>query len=281
VLAEDFFAGVERQAGANLTTAGIFGKPKLASIFAGKKVDGTSFDPDFLFTPCTPGDSDPPPYCRGTGRLPDGYALTDDQVMTEVIRTVNEGVEADGARKRPNLTFVNLPNVDSTGHGTGGPDLSGAYQAAVRLVDQEIREFVDNQKRLGLWGRTTILFASDHSMDTTRAGSTPLQPVLEANPQTRGKFLVVNNGSVDMIYLKDRTAPVAEREQLLKDARATALLEQPAVDEALYRVPNSLDPGPQTTIDGAHPAWNVEGPARATSTSPRTTASPSTRAVPR
>ena len=263
VLAEDFFAAAKRQAGSAITTAGIFGKPKLAAIFSGKKVDPKTFDADFLFTPCTPGESEPPPYCRGTGRAPDGYAPTDDQVMTEVIRTVNEGVPADGQTKRPNLTFVNLPNVDSTGHGTGGPDLSSAYRAAIRLADQEIQDFVANQKRLGLWERTTMILVSDHSMDTTRLGATLLAPLLEADPSTRGRFLAVNNGSVDMIYLRDRTAPQAEQDRALADARRVLMTTEPPsnpIDEVLYRKPNAKDPGADKTLDGAHPGWKIAGP---------------------
>ena len=263
VLAEDFFAAAKRQAGSAITTAGIFGKPKLAAIFSGKKVDPKAFDADFLFTPCTPGDSEPPPYCRGTGRAPDGYAPTDDQVMTEVIRTVNEGVPADGQTKRPNLTFVNLPTVDSLAHGSGGPDLSTAYRAAVRLADQEIQDFVANQKRLGLWERTTMLLVSDHSLDTTRLGATLLAPILEADPSTRGRFLAVNNGSVDMIYLRDRTAPQAEQDQALADARRVLMTAEPPsnpIDEVLYRKPNGKDPGTEKTLDGAHPGWKIAGP---------------------
>ena len=60
----------------------------------------------------------------------DGYALFDRDVMDEVLRTAREGVRGDGrtftGRRRPGLTFVNLPGVDSAGHGTGrGP----AYDA--------------------------------------------------------------------------------------------------------------------------------------------------------
>ena len=105
VLAEDLFAAAKRQAGPAITTAGIFGKPKLAAIFSGRKVDPEAFDADFLSTPCTPGESDPPPYCRGTGRAPDGYAPNDDVVMTEVIGTVNEGVPA-GRPARVTVTVL-------------------------------------------------------------------------------------------------------------------------------------------------------------------------------
>ena len=51
----------------------------------------------------------------------DGYSLNDSDVMDEVLRTVREGVRGDGKTftgggARPNLTFVNLPGVDSAGH---------------------------------------------------------------------------------------------------------------------------------------------------------------------
>jgi predicted AlkP superfamily pyrophosphatase or phosphodiesterase len=249
--AESFFAAAERQQGDGITSAAIMGKPKLASIFATKRVDG-SYDADHLWTPCTPGET-PEPYCRGQGRPSDGYATTDAQVMDEVVRTVEDGVDADGARKRPNLTFVNFPTIDSAGHALGA---GAAYDEAIAMMDEQLRRFVETQKRLGLWERTVLFVVSDHSMDTT-----PVKTSLRARFALDGlesDVVVVQNGSVDMVYLKDRSRP--DRAAVLKALRESALKERPQVIEALYREPNPLDGGIANTLDGAHQGWRVAGP---------------------
>jgi hypothetical protein len=250
--AESFFAAARRQPGADqITTAAIMGKPKLASIFATKGIDGRSYDADHLWTPCTPGES-PEPYCRGQGRPSDGYAFTDEQVMDEVVRTIEEGVEADGARKRPNLSFVNFPTIDSAGHATGA---GAAYDEAIAMMDEQLRRFVETQKRLGLWERTVLFVVSDHSMDTT-----PTKTSLRAQFALDGlesDVVVVQNGSLDMVYLRDRSRP--DRFQVLKALRASALKQRPRVVEALYREPNPLDGGIANTLDGAHQGWRLAG----------------------
>jgi hypothetical protein len=84
----------------------------------------------------------------------------------------------------------------------------------------QIQRFVENQKAQGLWGRTVIFFVSDHSMDTT-------PPNLQTNSLERvfgddaDAVEVVLNGSVDMVYLKDRNRP--DRDALLKRLRDKAV----------------------------------------------------------
>ena len=89
--------------------------------------------------------------------------------MDEVLRTVREGVPGDGRTfsgrgARPNLTFVNLPGVDSSGHGTGR---GSGYDATVGAADDQIERFVAQQKQLGLWDRSVVVLLSDHSMETS------------------------------------------------------------------------------------------------------------------
>ena len=196
----------------------------------------------------TPGDDTP--YCRDVPVNPaTGYAASDAIVMDEVLRSVREGVPADGAVKRPNLSFVNFPQIDSAGHATG---TGAAYEAAIGIADDELRRFADQQRSLGLWGRTVMLVVSDHSMDTTPTG-------LAGPPVPRGglssdDYLIVQNGSVDMVYLKDRGR--ADRDAVLARMRAAAL---PAADEALYRVPNAADGGAAHTLAAVHPGWRIAG----------------------
>ena len=170
--AETFFRSIQRGA-PGLVTAGIFGKPKLARIFAGR--DGGRYDADYLWTPCRPQGDDYALLQAGPerGRTTATRWMTA-QVMDELLRTVREGVRGDGKTfsgggARPNLTFVNLPGVDSAGHASGR---GAAYDTAVGAADDQIERFVTQQKQLGLWGRSVLVLLSDHSMETsTRTGA--------------------------------------------------------------------------------------------------------------
>ena len=252
MLAESFFTTAKRLDAQRITTAGIFGKPKLADIFATQRVAPGRYDADFLWSPCNP--QTPTPYCdrSAPARPNDGYAVTDSEVMDVVVRSVAEGVDDGGARRRPNLTFVNLPTVDAAGHGFGTN--SGAYDEAIGLADAELSRFVANQKALGLWERTVMFVVSDHAMDTT-LGRTSLMQRYGAAGIDDG-VIVSQNGSVDMVYLTDRTS--AGRFAKLKALRAEALASE-GVDEALYREPNPADGGVAHTLDFVHPAWRIAG----------------------
>ncbi len=252
--AETFFAAAKRQSGGRVVTAGIFGKPKLAQIFAGRNVDRDTYDADFLYSPCDP--RDPSDFCdrSAPARPNDGYAITDGQIMDVVLRTVETGVDKGGTRRRPNLTFVNFPTIDASGHGFGTQN--GAYDAAIGMMDGELRRFVERQKALGLWSRTVVFVVSDHSMDTTLSKMS-LRLSLNAAGIPDDEVLIVQNGSVDMIYLADRTRP--DRAEFLKRVRE-AVLRTPGVDEALYREPNPADGGNAHTLAGVHPGWRIAGP---------------------
>ena len=148
--AETFFETVAKGPRAKeITTSGIFGKPKLGRLFA--KRSGGRYVADDLWAPCE-NQGDDPPYCERVPINPaTGQAAEDRIVMDEVVQTVDQGVAADGTRKRPNLTFVNFNNIDAAGHATG---TGSAYDTAISRADDQIERFVENQKRLGLWKRT-------------------------------------------------------------------------------------------------------------------------------
>lgn len=281
LLAETFFQTVQnRPDREEITTAGIFGKPKLGRIFAGRRLDPTRYDADYLWTPCPdfPGSGESPPYCDPSrtveARAGDSYAIDDSDVMDEVRRTVREGVRGDGrtfARpttgeaKRPQLTFVNFPAVDTAGHGTGTD--TGAYQQMIGDVDADLKAFVDQQKALGLWERTTMIVLSDHSMEFTAQKTTLGRRFTTAGvPSTA--YSIVQNGSAALIYLANRQAPQAQRDELLKKLRAAALdgaqssnpLAGPAAVEALYRLPNAADGGDANTLTKVHPGYRIVGP---------------------
>ena len=244
-------------------TAGIFGKPKLARIFAGRDATPGRYDADYLWTPCLPS-GDETPYCKEVPARPnDGYTLDDSTVMDEVMRTVREGVRGDGKTftgggARPSLTFVNFPGVDSAGHGAGrGP----AYDTAVGAADGEIERFVAQQKQLGLWGRSVIVLLSDHSMETTPQKSS-LTARFTAAGISSDDYAIVQNGSAAFVYAVRRDAG---RFALLKRLRAAALgdsaapLAGPPAVEALYREPNPEDGGSAHTLGAMHPAWRLGG----------------------
>ena len=254
LLAESFFAAVKRQRGARaLTSAGIFGKPKLAKLFSTKRITPGAYDADYLWTPCESQTSSDAEFCRDVPVNPaTDYALDDSVVMDEVLRSVREGVPAGGSTRRPNLTFVNFPQVDSVGHGTGART---EYEVAVAQMDEQLRRFVAQQKQLGLWERTVLFVVSDHSMDTTLAKTSLSQRFTAAG--IADGYQVIQNGSVDMVYLEDRESP--DRFELLRKLRAAAQ-EAANVDEALYREPNPLDGGDRNTLDAVHPGWRLAGP---------------------
>ena len=76
-------------------------------------------------------------------------------------------------------------------------------------------------------------------------------------------YLVVQNGSVDMVYLADRAAAgraADAREAARRGARAHAAgMGQTEVDEALYRAPNPADGGVEHTLGAVHPGWRIAG----------------------
>jgi predicted AlkP superfamily pyrophosphatase or phosphodiesterase len=244
-VAETVFEAIRREGNPDgLLTAAIFGKPKLGRIFQNSGVD-------HLWAPCASG-SDDDSYCGNVPTNPvTGYAVDDRTVMDEVLRTIREGIGAQ--HRRPDFTFVNLHQVDSAGHATGtGP----AYDTAIKQADDEIGRLVGELRSRGEWQRTVLILLSDHSMDTTLS-KTNLKGAFTTGGIASSDYVVVQNGSVDLVYLADRTSP--NRFELLKRMRAQALATD-GVNEALYREPNPADGGSANALAGAHPAWHLDGP---------------------
>ena len=78
-------------------------------------------------------------YCGSVPTNPvTGYAVDDKTVMDEVLRTIREGVGP--AKRRPDFTFVNLPQVDSAGHASApGP---APTTPPIGQADDEIERLV-------------------------------------------------------------------------------------------------------------------------------------------
>ncbi len=275
VLAQTVFEAIKRQGNPDrLITAAVFGKIKLGRIFAGRRFESARRDVDYLWAPCPSGSvpATERDYCANVPIDPIptvmDRTLDDTLVMNAVLATIRNGVEAGGQRRRPDFTFVNLPQVDNAGHFTGvntpnpgGPPIETAfgelrYQQAVALADGEIERLVTELRRRGEWDRTVLVLLSDHSHD-----SGPLRIVLTEELKAAGiperDFVVTQGGSTDAVYLANRTAP--NRHQLLARMRA-AILGLGGVDEALYREPNPADGGTRHTVSAVHPGWHAAGP---------------------
>jgi hypothetical protein len=249
--AETLFAALKRQTGGRFTTAFATGKPKLGRLFSGRTRDPGRTDADVIFAPCSgddlPGESS---YCSNVTLNPvSGYALDDRTVMDAVLAQMGQGPNGT----RPDFSFVNLHQVDSAGHATGtGP----AYGVAVGEADAQLQRLVQRLKDRGEWDRTVMIVLSDHSMETV-SGRPTLTSRYESAGIPASAFTVVQNGSVDMVYLNDRSSP--DRHALLARMRG-ATLAGGGVSEALYREPNPMDGGDAHTVGKVHPAWRVGGP---------------------
>jgi arylsulfatase A-like enzyme len=253
--AETVFGAIKHQGNPDgLLTAAVLGKPKLGRIFSGRTATPARRDVDYLWSPCTddPGDDE---YCETVPTIPRfGYTILDSQPMDVVLRTIRQGVPApDGTRRRPDFTFVNMPEVDNAGHSFGIS--TGAYDTAISQADDEIERLVTELRARGEWSRTVLVLLSDHSMDNTMT-KTSVDELFAGAGVPKSDFLVIGKSSIDLVYMSDRVSQT--RFAKLKTMRATALATG-NVSEALYREPNPLDGGSAHTLDAMHPAWHAAG----------------------
>lgn len=250
LVAQTLFAAAKRQAPGRYVTAFATGKPKLGRLFSGRTVDPSRSDADLIFAPCSSSPTEEERrYCSEVPLNPvSGYAVDDRTVMNAVLAQLSQGPNGT----RPDFSFVNLHQVDSVGHATGAGPL---YDVTVGEADAQIKRLVDVLKARGEWERTVMIVVSDHSMDTTLSKAT-LTSRLEDGGVPSTAFTAVQNGSVDMLYLSDRTSP--DRFALLKRMRE-AILAGGGVDEVLYREDNPQDGGARHTAAAVHPGWHVDG----------------------
>jgi type I phosphodiesterase/nucleotide pyrophosphatase len=272
---EVLFEAIKRQGNPDgLVTAALFGKSKLGRIFSGKNANPRGRDVDYVWAPCggapRPEDRE---YCDPDARVDPvpgvmDRTLDDSLVMGHVLRTIRQGVPVGRSMRRPDFTFVNLPQVDNAGHAAGtdpemvmtpafeGPFGELRYERAIGLADDEVRLLVSELRSRGDWGRTVLILLSDHSFDTVTNLVSMTSTFTNAGI-SRDDFVAPNgNSGADLVFLTNRKSP--RRFELLKRMRQAALATG-AVQEVLYREPNPLDGGGAHTIDGAHPAWRAAG----------------------
>ena len=251
VRAQTFFQSTTTKATRKkVTSAGIFGKPKLATLFAAKR-SKKKYAADYLWTPCsTVTKTD---YCGKAPTNSSGYA-DDKHTMDAVLTSVRKGVKTEnGKRKKPNLTFVNLPTIDTTGHAYGA---GSKYRKAASAADEQLDRFVQAAEE----ARPVVAHRDvpgERPLHGHHAGEVTLREVLDRGRHPRpSRSSSLQNGGTDMVYLADRTSP--DRFDLLQRMRAAALATS-GIDEALYREPNPADGDAANTLDGVHPGWHLTG----------------------
>ncbi len=233
---ETLFTVLEKEKG-EWVSAAVFGKWKLAQLF--RSSEG-QIGPDHLWSPMS---LDP--------------WVVDGKVMDEVLRTV--------ARKNPNLLFVNLPGVDLLSH-IFGPDSPEAHKGILE-ADRQIGRLLDFLKTEGLWREVVLMLTADHAFSSLEPSKENPYPAFSFGRELarRGmqNVVAVSNGGVEYVYLEtlDRSSPTlsAEEAEQLKAVRALAL-EQPEVEEALYRLPHPQDGGEEHCLRTVHPDWRLSHP---------------------
>jgi hypothetical protein len=226
-------------------SAALFGKSKLAMLFAGAQGNSA---PSIIW-----GDRQSEPKRGQPMPLPG----SDERTIDQVIRTI--------AEHRPIYTVVNLGDVDRFSHAFG-PESTQA-RSAVTKVDGLLSRLIDFLHGLASWNNTVVIVTADHGIEpTTAAGAARARTVnFEQDLQQRGirGLAVVTDGGVASAYIEAGPSPleelVHEQAELLKVARAVALSDR-GIAEALYQIPNPVDPSPLTVLDPAHPDWKLSNP---------------------
>lgn len=214
--ADTLFTAIDEQCD-DLRTAAILSKTYLHGIFSGDSDGDGQTDADHLW--------DPNPIVPGSGHAPDPF--TTEEALAEIP---NE----------PDLMFINLGDVDRSGH----VDPSGVQDPAVRRAvledtDAQVGRIVDAIEAAGAWDSTILFVVSDHSMDWSTPGDfVTLDEVFAADERTVGNYQIVQNGGVDNIYV----TPDATGKWRVRAALYELAAQTDGVANVYYRRPNSRDP---------------------------------------
>jgi ectonucleotide pyrophosphatase/phosphodiesterase family member 5 len=170
---------------------------------------------------------EPQPRVPVTDHAPD--AIT----MTTAIDYVD--------RYDPALTFVNLGDVDRTGHADlTGTTVQVARRAALVSTDTELARFESFLRTTGRWERTVWILLADHSMDfSVPTNLIGLRARFDADPTLAGKVQVSQNGGADLAYW---TGPSSGRTAAVARMRAIATAT-PGVESVF--TPGDLGLGPE------------------------------------
>ena len=221
-------------------SAGVFAKPKLARLFA---ASGPQRAPDVLWSPEHLPVSRVDPATR--------YASDADTIHAAIALT---------EKAEPDLTVINLADVDRTAHGRGPDD--DASMRAVAGADAAIGRLIDALRARGRWARAVLIVTADHgfaSVEPTRDAPYPTVPfgreLLRAG--IRGVRLVADGG-VEHVYAEGLAADATDVGKAGDTlARVAALAAAtPGVAEVLARLP--VGDVPRFAV--AHPDWHLDHP---------------------
>jgi hypothetical protein len=229
---------VAHEATPAVATLGAFAKSKLVRLLGAAAEHQRA--PDRLWSPSDAPESGLDPVTR--------YA-TDAATM--------DGVLAKIAEAPPDLTVVNLADVDRNGH-ADGPD-SEAYAAAITGADTAIGRLIAALRAAGRWERSVLFVTSDHGFADVAPTSARPAPVVSLGRALAAAGVdgvhVVGDGGVEHVYgdgvRPGATEVGADGERL---ARVAAIARKTTgVAEVLVRLPVPGVPG----LAAAHPDWHV------------------------
>lgn len=241
---ETVFTALARR-GHAAKSAAAFGKWKLVELFG---TAGEQIGPGHLW-----GDRPAAGLLRALLPGAGGFPAIDARLMDEVMRVIEE---AD-----PQLFFASLPAVDLSSHAAG--PRSADTLAAIRGADRQVERLVGFLEQRGLWSGAVLIVTADHGLAPVGGPDS----LLSFGSVTAAAGLegidAVGNGALEGVYLSDPAPGAASltprQAEKLRAARALAL-SQPAIAEALYRLPNPLDGGTADTLDAVHPDWHLAHP---------------------
>ena len=240
---ETLYTVVEKER-PSLTTAGVFGKARLVSLFG--NVPGRQHRPDVLWG--DPESEEEPIDPRA------GFA-SDERTMNEALRVITE--------RDPDLLFVALPDVDRTAH-LFGP-ASNQARRAVLEADRQLGRLVDLTRRLGIWNHLVLMVTADHGMESVEPDASRRYPIVLFGRELARAGLTdvwpLTSGGIEYVALAGKAPTALDHVQAerLRAVRALALA-QPEIAEAWYRLPNPADGGDANMLARVHPDWRLAHP---------------------
>jgi hypothetical protein len=152
---------------------------------------------------------EPEPVVPVSGHAPDPFTM---QATLDMVEAFD-----------PHLVFVNLGDIDRTGHS----DVTGPYgdaRAARRMIlaetDQQVARLVDLLRSTGRWEHSMLVFLADHSMDwSVPTNLITLSGPFADDPLLAGNVAIVQNGGADLCYW---TGPATWRSAAVRRMREIA-----------------------------------------------------------
>jgi hypothetical protein len=135
----------------------------------------------------------------------------------------------------PNMTFINLGDVDRLGHSdVTGPiaDAKVFRRAGLKDTDEQVGRFVTMLKDTGRWENAVVIVLADHSMDWSDPDKViNLNSRFEADPDLNGNYAIADNGGADLLYwigdVAGRKAGLAKMRQLAAETAGVLSVHRP------------------------------------------------------